>query len=52
MRTIVSKYPGMDAISIGATMQDEHTPNERVLISSVEKLTELLFETLARVPTQ
>ena len=29
--TIVSKYPGMDAISIGPTLQDVHTPNERML---------------------
>ena len=48
--TIVSKYPGMDAISIGPTLQDVHTPNERIQVASVKKLNDFLIETLKRIP--
>ena len=48
--TIVSKYPGMDAISIGPTLQDVHTPNERVQVSTVKKLNDFLIETLKQIP--
>ena len=48
--TIVSKYPGMDAISIGPTLQDVHTPNERVQVSTVKKLNDFLLETLKQIP--
>ena len=48
--TIVSKYPGMDAISIGPTLQDVHTPNERIQVTSVKKLNDFLIETLKQIP--
>ena len=48
--TIVAKYPGMDAISIGPTLQNVHSPNERLQVASVKKLYEFLLETLARMP--
>ena len=48
--TIVSKYPGMDAISIGPTLQDVHTPKERLQVASVKKLNDFLLETLKRIP--
>lgn len=48
--TIVSKYPGMDAISIGPTLQEVHTPNERLQIATVKKLNDFLLETLQRIP--
>ena len=48
--TIVSKYPGMDAISIGPTLQDVHTPNERMQVASVKKLNDFLIETLKQIP--
>ena len=48
--TIVSKYPGMDAISIGPTLQDVHTPNERIQVASVKKLNDFLIETLKQIP--
>jgi len=48
--TIVSKYPGMDAISIGPTLQNVHTPNERLLIATVKKLNDFLLETLKQIP--
>jgi dipeptidase D len=47
--TIVSKYPGMDAISIGPPFQDVHTPNERIEVASVKKLNDFLLETLKRM---
>jgi dipeptidase D len=50
--TIVSKYPGMDAISIGPTLRDVHTPNERIEIASVKKLNDFLLETLKRIPEE
>jgi dipeptidase D len=48
--TIVSKYPGMDAISIGPTLQDVHTPNEKLQVASIKKLNDFLLETLKRIP--
>lgn len=50
--TIVSKHPGMDAISIGPTLYDVHTPSERLEIATVPKLMDLLMETLQRIPAQ
>jgi dipeptidase D len=47
--TIVAKYPAMDAISIGPTLLDVHTVNERVEISTVQKLYGFLLETLQRI---
>ena len=48
--TIVSKYPSMDAISIGPTIQGVHTPNERMQVPSVKKLNDFLLETLKQIP--
>jgi dipeptidase D len=50
--TIVSKHPGMDAISIGPTLYDVHTPNERLEIATVPMLMDLLMKTLQRIPVQ
>jgi dipeptidase D len=47
---IQAAYPGMDAISVGPTLQDVHTPAERVEIASVKKVADLLTETLVRIP--
>jgi dipeptidase D len=33
---IGEKYPGMQMVSVGPTIVDPHSPNERVQISSVE----------------
>jgi dipeptidase D len=49
---IQAAYPGMDAISIGPTLQDVHTPEERLEVASVKKLADLLTETLGQVPTK
>jgi len=48
--TISAKYPGMDAISIGPTLQDVHSPNEKLQVASVKKLNDFLLETLKRIP--
>ena len=39
-----AKYPGMDIISIGARIQDLHSPAERVQIASVERFWNLVVE--------
>ena len=47
---IGEKYPGMDMISVGPTLQNVHSPDERLEASTVPKVYELLTETLMRVP--
>jgi dipeptidase D len=47
---IDASYPGLDMISIGPTLVDVHTPDERLEITSVKKVVDLLVETLERVP--
>ena len=42
----LSKINGLDAISLGPDMYDVHTPNEHVSISSIERVWELLIDTL------
>jgi hypothetical protein len=42
----------MDAISIGPTLYDVHTPSERLEIATVPMLMDLLMETLQRIPAQ
>ena len=39
----------MDAISIGPTMKDVPTVNERLEIATVQKLYDFLIETLQRI---
>ncbi len=45
-----SLYPDMDAISVGPTLQDVHTPQEKLEVATVQKLYNLLVETLKQVP--
>lgn len=47
--TIVATYPGMDAISIGPTMEEVHTVNERLEVATVQKLYDFLIEALQRI---
>jgi dipeptidase D len=47
---IGAKYPGMDMISIGPTLNDVHTPAERLHIPSVGNVMELLLEVLQNIP--
>ncbi len=43
---IGEKFPGMDMISLGPTLQYPHSPDERVNIASVENFWKLLLETI------
>lgn len=47
---ILAKAPHMDAVSIGATIRDPHSANERVNINSVAKVWELVKELLKNTP--
>ncbi len=46
---IGEKFPGMDMISLGPTIQHPHSPGERVEIKSVESFWKLLTAALARL---
>jgi dipeptidase D len=46
---IGEKYPGMDMISFGPQIEFPHSPDERVLIPSVERFWRLLAATLAEL---
>ena len=48
----LAKYPGLDMISIGPTIKGAHSPDERVLISSVKKYWEHLLDLLKAIPTE
>jgi dipeptidase D len=43
------KYPGMDMISIGPTIQNVHSPDERLEMSTVKKVYDLIVATLAQI---
>jgi dipeptidase D len=43
---IGSKYEGMDAISVGPTIENPHSPDERLYIPSVAKVLDFLAELL------
>jgi len=45
-------YPNWDMISFGPTIQNPHSPSERVNIESVEKFWNFLTQTLKNVPTK
>ncbi len=45
-------YPNWDMISFGPTIQNPHSPDERVNIASVKLFWEYLTETLKNVPTK
>jgi len=47
---IGAKYPGMDMISIGPTLNDVHSPAERLLIPSVGNVMNLLLQVLQNIP--
>lgn len=44
------KYPGMDMVSVGPTIRDVHSPDERLEVASVQQAYELLVATLRQVP--
>ncbi len=43
-------YPGMDMISFGPTIKGAHSPDERLLISTVDKFWKLTLKVLEEVP--
>ncbi len=45
-----SKYPEVDVISFGPTIEGAHSPDERVNIQSVQKFWNYLLETLKHIP--
>jgi dipeptidase D len=47
---VQARYPGMDAVSIGPTLLNVHTTGEKLEIATVQKLADLLTETLTRIP--
>jgi dipeptidase D len=47
---IGAKYPAMDLISIGPTLNDVHSPAERLFIPSVGNVMNLLLEVLQNIP--
>ena len=46
----LDKYPGLDMISFGPTLQGVHSPDERMLIPSVDKFWRHLLDILKHVP--
>lgn len=44
-----SKHPQLDMVSIGVTTQDIHSPNERLVLATVEPQVRLIEETLRRI---
>lgn len=46
----LDKYPSLDMISFGPTLQGVHSPDERMLIPTVQKFWDHLVDVLANVP--
>lgn len=44
-----SKFPGMDMISVGPTIENAHSPDERLEVAGVAKVYDLLIATLGRI---
>lgn len=49
---IGEKYPGMDMISYGPTIKGAHSPDERLLIETVQKFWDLTLEILRNIPEE
>jgi dipeptidase D len=50
--TVASKYPQMDLISFGPTLVDVHSPTERLQVSTVPKVVDLLVDVLGKIPSK
>ena len=48
----LDKYPSLDMISFGPTLQGVHSPDERMLIPTVDKFWKHLLDILANVPVK
>ncbi len=49
---ILSKYPGLDIVSFGPTLESPHTAKERCQISTMPKFWTLLVKTLEEIPVK
>ena len=47
---IGEKYPGMDMLSFGPNLEDVHSPDERIQISTTQNCWKLLLEILKNIP--
>ena len=48
----LNKYPALDMISFGPTLQCVHSPDERMLIPTVDKFWQNLLDILKHIPTK
>lgn len=48
----LEKYPNLDMISFGPTLRGVHSPDERMLIPSVDRFWKHLLEILANIPAK
>ena len=48
----LKKYPDLDMVSIGPTIKDAHSPDERLNIEDTLKFWKLLLEVLQNIPTE
>ena len=48
--SILDKYPSLDMISFGPTLQGVHSPDERMLIPTVQKFWDHLLDILKHIP--
>ena len=48
----LNKYPALDMISFGPTLQGVHSPDERMLIPTVDKFWQHLLDILKHIPTK
>ena len=46
----LEKYPSLDMVSFGPTLRGVHSPDERMLIPTVEKFWNHLLDVLAHIP--
>ena len=48
----LEKYPSLDMVSFGPTLRGVHSPDERMLIPTVEKFWNHLLEILKNIPAK
>ena len=46
------KYPGLDMVSMGPTLRGVHSPDERLLIPTVQMVWDHLLEIMKNIPTR
>ena len=48
----LEKYPSLDMVSFGPTLRGVHSPDERMLIPTVDKFWRHLLDVLAHIPVK